>query len=67
MSELIGFDLFLKRTDKDGLVSFTDHRVWSADLFMEARSNEVTKEGGKASVVRITKAEYIEATKPRKS
>lgn len=63
--ELIGFELFMKRTDKNGLVSITEHWVWDAKRFMEARAAEVTKEGGKAAAARLTKAEFLALTKPR--
>lgn len=62
---LIGFELFMKRTDKNGLVSMSEHWVWDAKRFMDARTDEVKKEGGKAAATRITKAEFVAATKPR--
>lgn len=64
-AELMGLALFMKRTDKNGLESITEHWVWDAKRFMEARADEVKKEGGKASAIRITKAEFVAATKPR--
>lgn len=48
---MIGRDVYLKYTDKDGN-SFTQyHRVWDIGLFMAAREDECRKNGGKVEQV----------------
>lgn len=41
-------DLYLKSTDARGCITFSEHRVWSADRFMAARNQEAAIENAKA-------------------
>lgn len=48
---MLGRDIYVKYTDKDGK-SFTQyHRVWDIGIFMAARESEAKKNGGKVEQV----------------
>ncbi|MGC4059380.1 MAG: hypothetical protein QM749_00375 [Aquabacterium sp.] len=60
--------LYLKTTDKDGLVSYSEHTVYDPDLFMAARQREADnvnvdaqKDGlpGLARAEQITRNQYL--------
>jgi len=59
--------IYLERTDKDGQLTVTEHRVWDAKIFMDARRSEAAKEGGKSSAKQITREDYLAATAPRRA
>lgn len=51
MHSMIGRDIWVKYTDKNG-DSFTSyHRVWDVGLFMESKQAEAVKQGGKVEQV----------------
>lgn len=62
---MMGITLYLRSTDKDGRVTFTQLQVWDAALFMDARGAEAAKAGGQASAHQITRAEYLAGVSPK--
>jgi hypothetical protein len=48
---LLGRDVWIKTTTKQGGSSVSHHRVWDIGLFMAAREREALKEGGKVEQV----------------
>lgn len=51
MMSMLGRDVWLKYTDKDGKSHTAYHRVWDIGRFMEARSSEAAKTGGSVEQV----------------
>lgn len=58
---MIGRDIYMRHTDKDGKSYVQEHRVWNADRFVEAQLDEALKLGGKAMVQQITHEQYLRA------
>lgn len=52
--------VWLKSTDKNGGVSFTEHRCWHMEWFVQRTHRAASDAGG--AVEQITRAEYREAT-----
>lgn len=48
---MVGRDIWVKYTDKDGKSFVSYHRVWDVGLFMESKSREASKSGGKVEQV----------------
>ena len=46
--------LFMRRTDKKGGVTITDHWCWDAQRFIDTRMEEARKEGGKVDCLPAT-------------
>lgn len=44
---MMGRDVWIKTTPKDGTPVTSYHRVWDIGLFMAAREKDAAKEGGK--------------------
>ena len=55
--------IFMRRTDKKGGVTITDHWCWDAQRFIDARMEEARKEGGKVEL--ITQDQYRAAVWPQ--
>lgn len=53
-------DVYLKTTDKEGGVSFTEHRAWHVERFVKNCHANATKEGGQ--VEQISRDEFKAAT-----
>lgn len=49
--QLMGRDIWVKTTTKNGESSTSHHRVWDVALFMAAREKEAAKEGSKVEQV----------------
>jgi hypothetical protein len=47
MTELIGRDLYMRRTTADGKRVVTQHRVWDADRFVAAQRAEAQRQAEK--------------------
>ena len=48
---MVGRDIWVKYTDKDGKSFVNYHRVWDIGRFMEAKKVEAAKQGGKVEQV----------------
>ena len=57
--------IYMRRTDKEGRLTVTEHRVWDADRFMATRHAEAVKEGGKSKAEQITRGDFLKARAPR--
>jgi hypothetical protein len=49
--QLMGRDIWVKTTAKDGKSSTSYHRVWDIELFMAAREKDAAKDGCKVEQV----------------
>lgn len=68
--EQSGFDLFAKRIDAKGNVTFEMHRVWDKMRFLSARLDDAVAENEKenstkAAFIQITEAEYLKNRKAK--
>lgn len=59
--------IYLKRHDKEGRVTFTEHTMWDEKLFISTRHAEAVKEGGKAKAEQITREDYRHGVAPRRA
>ena len=50
-TELMGRDIWVKYTDKNGKSFVKDHCCWDVGLFLEAQQKQAAKEGGKVEQV----------------
>jgi hypothetical protein len=62
-------NVYLKRTEKNGKTTITEHRVWSATKFVksqidQAKQESATKPDEAYVVVQVTEREYLESRKP---
>jgi len=66
MAEALPWDegtVWLKGTDKDGGVTYTEHRCWHVRNFLKGVFAAAVKNGG--TMEQITEAEFQNATKRR--
>ncbi len=56
--------IFMRRTDKKGGVTITEHRCWDAQLFIDTRMDEARKEGGKVEL--LTQKQYRDIVWPNR-
>ena len=49
--KMLGRDIWVKYTDKDGKSHVSHHVAWDIGLFMETRKAEAAKEGGQVEQV----------------
>lgn len=53
---LMGLDVFMRHTAKDGSAYVMHHRVWNRAVFLAVRADEAAKAGG--SCQQITQDQY---------
>lgn len=51
MAHLVGRDLALRHTEKNGKIHDTVHRVWDVDLFLRAQMANAAAEGGTVALL----------------
>lgn len=54
-------DLFIKRVDKDGNVTYSQHRVWDRERFLAAQKKDAVKE--QYHVEQVTKDDFLKRRK----
>lgn len=48
---MLGMDIWVRYTDREGRVHTSYHRVWDVGVFMAKREEEASKNGGKVEQV----------------
>jgi hypothetical protein len=56
--EMVGLDVWLRHTDKDGRSHVMQHRCWDRERFVQSQRDAARKQGGLADVQQITPEQY---------
>jgi len=58
-NSLVGRDIWMRHTGKDGTSYVMQHRVWNAQLFVETQAADALKVGELCKAEQITEEQFI--------